>query len=421
MKKIVVFGPGPQFKGGIANYNTSLAKALDLKDDVEVHIVSWTQQYPAIIPRDFIDRKSKTDQLAGTNINVHYLLNYNRPSTWRKTVNFIKELKPDRIVVQWAIAIQGIPLRYMVRHLRESGIRIFFDLHFVVQKENSNLDRMLTRRCIRFSDAYITHSLRTFDELQELFPGKDYRLCFLGDPAAKEGTPVLKLFHPVYDMFKKDESFDVDGFKSSLGLKKHVFLFFGFIRKYKGLHNVIEAFNLVSQQRDDVSLLIVGELFWNTLDSNKFSTRLKNAVFRVAKKLFLKKQDDERNYHPLQLIKHYHLQDKVVAVTEFVPNEDVYKYFQSSNSITLFYSAATPSGVESMAYNFGMPILATNVGHFSETIKHGFNGYLAEADNCSSMADVMILSIDSPIPAENVYATSAEMSWDNYATAILTQ
>ena len=60
MKKIVVFGPGPQFKGGIANYNTSLAKAFDRNEDLEVHIVSWIQQYPAIIPRDFIDRKSKT-------------------------------------------------------------------------------------------------------------------------------------------------------------------------------------------------------------------------------------------------------------------------------------------------------------------------------------------------------------------------
>ena len=59
MKTVVAFGPGPRFKGGIANYNTSLAKALSRKEDVKVHIVSWTQQYPAIIPRDFIDRKSK--------------------------------------------------------------------------------------------------------------------------------------------------------------------------------------------------------------------------------------------------------------------------------------------------------------------------------------------------------------------------
>lgn len=421
MKKIVVFGPGPQFKGGIANYNTSLAKALDRKDDVEVHIVSWTQQYPAIIPRDFIDRKSKTDQLAGTRIQVHYLLNYNRPVTWKRTMRLIRSLEPERVIVQWAIAIQGIPLRYLARKLQKAGIRVFFDLHFVVQKENSSLDQIITRRCLKFCEGYVTHSMKTFDELKELIPDRDYRLWQTGDPAPdqSEGVSVLKLYHPVYDMFQKDTSFDVEAFKSSLGLKKHVFLFFGFIRKYKGLHLVIEAFKQVSDQRDDVSLLIVGELFWNTLDTKKVSTRLKNALFGIAKKIFLSKKDDEQNYRPLDLIERYGLQDKVVAITEFVPNEDVHKYFQSSDSIALFYSAATPSGVESMAYNFGLPILASGVGHFKETVKHGYNGYLAEAGNPASMAEVMLLSIKKPIPAKHVYATSAEMSWDHYASAIL--
>lgn len=419
MKKIVAFGPGPQFKGGIANYNTSLAKALDRNEDVEVHIISWTQQYPAIIPRDYIDRKSKTDLLAGTRIKVHYLLNYNRPSSWRKTVRFIRELNPDRVIIQWAIAIQGIPLRFMARNLQKAGIRVYFDLHFVIQKESSSLDSNLTRRCIQFSDAYITHSLKTFNELKELIQDKEYQLIYPDGSSTGTGVPVLKLYHPVYDMFKKDESFDVPAFKSSLGLKKHVFLFFGFIRKYKGLHNVIEAFNLVARERDDVSLLIVGELFWKTLDSKKLSTQIKSVLFGIAKKIFLRREDDEQNYRPLELIEKYDLNEQVVALTEFVPNEEVHKYFQVSDSITLFYKAATPSGVESMSYNFGLPILAAGVGHFKETVKDGYNGYLAEPDDPASMARVMIQSIETPIPSENVYATSSEMSWDNYASAIL--
>ena len=72
-----------------------------------------------------------------------------------------------------------------------------------------------------------------------------------------------------------------------------------------------------------------------------------------------------------------------------------------------------------MAYNFGLPILATDVGHFPETVIPGFNGYLAQPDNPVSMAEVMVQSIESPIPSENVYSTSAEMSWDNYASVVL--
>ena len=134
-QKIVLFGPGPQFKGGIANYNTSLAKALD-KLGHEVHIVSWTQQYPAIIPRDFIDRKSKADQLEGTNIKVTYITNYNNPATWNETVSFIKDLGADKVIFQWAIAIQGLPIGYMCRQLkRKTNAEIIIDLHLVIQKE----------------------------------------------------------------------------------------------------------------------------------------------------------------------------------------------------------------------------------------------------------------------------------------------
>jgi glycosyltransferase involved in cell wall biosynthesis len=175
----------------------------------------------------------------------------------------------------------------------------------------------------------------------------------------------------------------------------------------------------VAEKRDDVSLLIVGESFWSTLDSKKLSTRIKNATFGVAKKIFLKKQDDERLYRPLELIAELGIEDKVAVVNDFVPNEDVHKFFQVSDAIMLYYLTATPSGVESIAYNFRMPILATRVGHFPETVKDGYNGYLAEPEDIDSMAAAMITSIEKPIPRENIEETSRNMSWENYAKSIL--
>jgi glycosyltransferase involved in cell wall biosynthesis len=230
---------------------------------------------------------------------------------------------------------------------------------------------------------------------------------------------VNKLYHPVYDMFVPDPAFDIEKQKTEWGLNKHVFLFFGFIRKYKGLHNVISAFARVADKRDDVTLMIVGEAFWNTLDQDKLSTRIKNATFGIAKKLFLRKQDDERNYNPLALIDEYGIGSKVYQYIDFVPNEDVHKYFQVSDNIMLFYLTATPSGIESIAYNFEMPMLATKVGHFTETITDGYNGYLAEPQDIDSMAAVMENAIEKPIDRKNVAATSRDMSWKNYALEIL--
>ncbi|HQP76676.1 MAG TPA: glycosyltransferase [Saprospiraceae bacterium] len=421
---VVCFGPGPVFKGGIANYNTSLAKAFDKRTDCEVHIVSWTQQYPAIIPRDFIDKASRVDQLAGTGISVHYLTNYNNPFTWTQTVEKIRSLKPDLVIFQWAIAIQGLPISFIAKRLEKSGIKTVFDLHFVIQKENSSIDRIFTKWALSRSKRFVTHARKTFDELRQLFPDKNFTFIDRGDSiddailSNETESLVINLYHPVYDMFTRRSDFDVDAFKAEHRLRKHVFLFFGFIRKYKGLHNVIPAFRILADRRDDVSLIICGESFWKTLDKSRMSTKVKSALFGLAKKIFLRKSDDESDYNPLALVDELNLKDRVVMFNSFVPNEEVHRYFQVSDAVLLFYEYATPSGVESIGYNFNMPILATAVGHFPETVVDGYNGYLVQPDNIEDMAATMEKFLEHPIDRENVAATSKDMSWDNYAARI---
>jgi glycosyltransferase involved in cell wall biosynthesis len=417
-KVIVCFGPGPKFKGGIQNYNTSLALALDKRDDTEVYIISWTQQYPAIIPREFVDKNSKTDLLTGSSVQVKYITNYNNPLTWRETVKYILSIKAEKVIIQWSIALQGLPIGYIVKQLSNKGIEIIMDLHFVNQKENSSVDQWFTRRGLSKASAYIVHALKTFEELKALMPKRRYALSYDGKRAS-EGRTVIKLYHPIYDLFKPQPNFNTERFKQELGLKKHVFLFFGFIRKYKGLHNAIEAFAKVAKHRDDVSLLICGESFWQTLDSTKVTTKIKSALFGTAKKIFLKNSDNERDYNPLELIESLGITNSCVVFNTFIPNEEVYKYFQVSDAVVLYYLTATPSGIESLSYNFSLPLLATKVGHFPETIKDGFNGYLANANDVDDMAKQMIRFLEHPIPRENVKAYTTELSWEKYANAIM--
>src|SRR5690606_9892462 len=111
-----------------------------------------------------------------------------------------------------------------------------FDLHFVIQKEGSKLDRTFTLRALKYADAFIVHAQKTIDELNQLFPGEDFEISEKGWDVRTEKRSIVKLYHPVYQMFKKDESFDRSAFAKAHNLKKNVFLFFGFIRKYKGLH-----------------------------------------------------------------------------------------------------------------------------------------------------------------------------------------
>ena len=419
--KIVIFGPGPKFKGGIANYTLSLAKEFARRDDVETHIVSWTYQYPSIIPRDFINRSGSANPLEGTNVKVTYATNYNNPLSWYKTADIINNIKPDILIVQWALAIQGLPINTILKKVKaKTDCEIIFILHVVKQKEESIIDSFLLKRALGNADSYIVHAHKYYEELKQVFPEQKFFLDATGKRASQPNEKtVIKLYHPVYDMFAPDPNFDKERTKKELGLRKNVFIFFGFIRRYKGLHNVIRAFAKLADERDDVSLLIVGESFWNTLDTNKFSTKIKKSLFGAVKKILLKKKEDESDYRPLELINKMNLDDKVVAVNRYVPNEEVHKYFQVSDCNVLFYLVATPSGVESTAYNFSVPSVATRIGHFSESISDGYNGYLAEPNDIDSMYLVMKKFIEHPIPKENVTETAKNLSWNNYVKVIL--
>jgi glycosyltransferase involved in cell wall biosynthesis len=329
------------------------------------------------------------------------------------------------VIIQWYNPTQGIPLNTIAKYLRRhTQAEILFDLHFVAAKEQSSLDARLTRMALRHGHSFIVHAFKTAEELKALMPEEKFEMTLEGRRMVRARDlafprSILKLYHPIYTLFKPDPHFDKEAWKRQHDLRRHVFLFFGFIRKYKGLHYCIEAFSKVAARRDDVSLMIVGERFWSTVDQSKLSTKVKNIAFGTLKKLFLKKTDDERNYDPLAMVDALKLRDKVMVVDRFIPNEEVPPYFQAADAIVLFYETATPSGVESLSYNFRLPAVATRVGHFPETITDGFNGYLAEPGNVEDMARVMEQMIQRPIPRENVVEATKTMSWSNYARAIL--
>jgi glycosyltransferase involved in cell wall biosynthesis len=170
-----------------------------------------------------------------------------------------------------------------------------------------------------------------------------------------------------------------------------VLLFFGLIRKYKGLLYLIKALPSILSAAD-VTLLIAGE-FW----------------------------EDKGEY--MDLIKNLGIEDHVNIIDAYIPNEEVQIYFSAADICIMPYISATGSGVAQIAYGFDLPIIATSVGCLKEIIKDGITGFLVPPHDSDELAKKVIEIITGDLIREfrkNIAKIKDQFSWDGLVKKIET-
>ncbi|MDZ7623148.1 MAG: glycosyltransferase [Ignavibacteriaceae bacterium] len=167
-----------------------------------------------------------------------------------------------------------------------------------------------------------------------------------------KGKKVYRSELPVYDCYNQTETQDIKKLKREFGFEEDslVLLFFGYVRKYKGLDILIEAFPKILSDNPNARLLIVGEFY-----------------------------DDPKEY--FELIKKLKIEDKVKVINQFVPNEDVAKYYQAADIVILPYRSATQSGILNVAYGFYKPVIVTDVGGLAEFVDEGKTGFVVKPNS----------------------------------------
>jgi glycosyltransferase involved in cell wall biosynthesis len=166
-------------------------------------------------------------------------------------------------------------------------------------------------------------------------------------------------------------------------------LFFGFIRDYKGLDLLLEAFADKRLRQFSLKLLVVGEFY---IDSAPY----------------------------LKMIDELGIKDSVIMHNEFVPNTEVVNYFCASSLVVQPYKDATQSGITQIAYHFERPIITTNVGGLSEIVTDKRDGYVVEPDS-RQIADAIFAYFNQDQESEfieNVREDKKRFSWDKMLQAI---
>jgi glycosyltransferase involved in cell wall biosynthesis len=153
--------------------------------------------------------------------------------------------------------------------------------------------------------------------------------------------------------------------KLSLPEDPFIFLFFGIVRQYKGLHILIEAVSILKGRGYSPHIIIAGE-FWDDKD------------------IYIRTIDD------LDLASQFHIFD------EYIPNEELSLYFSAANGFVAPYIGGTQSGPLTLALGFGLRAIASE--NISSAINYGQGDMLTTVseDDPESLAEQMIKVLDNP-------------------------
>ncbi len=326
--RITILGPAYPFRGGIAALNEQLAKQLE-SEGHEVNIVSFTLQYPKIL---FPGKTQFTTDQATFNFPITREVNSINPFNWFKTGRKIKKFKPDLIIVRFWLPFMAMSLGTICKIAKRNGhTKIISIVDNIIPHEKRPGDKFLSNYFTNNADGFITMSKSVLKEL-DLFDKQ---------------KPKLYTPHPIYDHYGLVEAREVAIKKLGLDVKYRYVLFFGFIRDYKGLDLLVEAFADSFFKSNNIKLIVAGEFYNN-----------------------------ETEY--LKLIEKLQLQDQLILRTDYIPNSEVENYFNAADIVAQPYKSATQSGVTQIGYHFNKPMLVTDVGGLSEIIPHGKAGYVVQ-------------------------------------------
>ena len=370
-----LIGPAWPYRGGIAHFQLATARALAARGHT-VEAVTFRRQYPErLFPgtSQFEDGPPPSDRPPAPR-----LLDPLDPRTWLQAARHVADSGADVTVLMVWMPFFAPMVGVVARRLRKRGVRVLAVVHNALPHERRLGDRLLTRFALAGCDGLVVLS----DAVAADVAG-------LGVTA-----PVRQVPHPVYDGFGEPVARDharaalagaVPG-GVALPADAPVFLFFGFIRRYKGLHVLLDAWAEVVRQRPDAVLVVAGEFY-----ADEDAIRQQAAA----------------------------LGGSVRLDAGYLPDDRIPLYFSAADAVVQPYLSATQSGVAQIAFHYGRPVITTDVGGLAETVPDGVAGLVVSPDDPAALADALVRFVQEGMgPNLEAGARGQQVTWDRLADVL---
>ena len=272
-QKVIIVGPAFPLRGGIANFNEALCRAMG-KAGKDSKIISFSLQYPNFL----FPGKTQFDSGKGPkDIAIETRINSINPFTWWSVARKIKKEKPDYVIIRYWLPFMGPCLGTIARLVKwGTNIKVIAITDNVIPHEKRIGDSLFTKYFVRSCHGFVAMSQAVLDDLN-----------VFTNSSNKAFLP-----HPIYDIFGDKQERMSSLRHLNLDLDKKYILFFGFIRKYKGLDLLLEAMADERIKQLGIKLIVAGEFY-----------------------------EDPEPYK--QLIENKGISDRVVLRTEYIESEEV--------------------------------------------------------------------------------------------------
>lgn len=368
--RISIFSAFYPFRGGIAHFNDRLVKELEKKHDVATF--TFKKQYPNFL---FPGKTQFEESGSASNVkNAKRIVSTFNPLTYLRAANEIRASKPDVFITNYWMTFFAPFMAVFGRKLKGKSTRVAI-LHNFLPHERRFFDKSFNRKLVKNYDGFVVLSEAVKGDLMEMMPN----------------ALVLKVEHPLYDHFGEITTKDValERLTSKFGLKKfdktkRTLLFFGLIRDYKGLDNLILAMTILPS---NYQLIIAGEVY-----------------------------GDERKY--LDMIEASGRSGNIHFVNSYITDSEVSPFFVVADLCVLPYKSATQSGITAIAQYLETPVLTTNVGGLKETVEHEKTGFIVEKSDPGLIAsgiEQFFLQCNSDEVKKNIQVVKQERSWERFS------
>jgi len=370
--RISIIGPIYPHRGGIAHYTACLARALAEKG-CDVQVVAFRRLYPRWL---FPGRSEFDPSARPVAFDAERILGPLNPWSWLRAVRSIGRFSPDLVVVSWWHSWLFPSTAFLLGWLRGVAKRQTVLLcHNIRSHDRGLADRLAWPFLARLPSAHIVHCT--------------------GDPEKirrrNHKANVIRAPHPIYEIFR-DPAVTRETARKTLGIadSDRVCLFFGLVRRYKGLDVAIGALDRLARRNRGIRLVVAGEFYD------------KPAPYR-------------------KMIEDSGLATWARIEDHYIPNEEVALYFKAADLLLAPYRSGSHSGVIQIARAFALPVVASNIGGIADLVEHGRTGLLVPPDDPAALADAIGRYFDEnlgDIFRRNINQDKDRFSWSSLAETI---